>query len=90
LSGKGTPYLFGRIHDATVPEPAIHLKELGLILKGKLMGDRISRQGFPLKKLIALSEEFSSDIRVELDLMRISIIGNGFHGEVRERDRLVH
>ena len=68
------------IHGGTVPDSIVYSKELGLILKRELMDDGVSSYGLPVNKLIArwwsfaLDKPFSSNVRVELDLVGVPVI----------------
>lgn len=87
---KGVTYLLRGVNETAISEPADHRAELGLVLERKLMGNGVSRCGSPLNKLVTLGEPFSIDVCVELDLMRVPVVGDNFYTEVRERDRLIH
>ena len=83
-------YLIRGVDDIAVAEPTAHRTELGLVLKRILEGDGVSRGRFPLNKFTTLGKPFSVNIRVELDLMGILVVGNNLDTKVRERNRLIH
>ena len=76
-------YLLRGINDAAISQSTIHLVELGPVLEPKLVVYGVSRDGFPLYKLvvrckIGWNKPLSIDVCVQLDLVRISVVGGSF------------
>ena len=79
----GLAYLLRGVNDAAISQSTIRLEKLGLVLEPKLMVYGVSRVGFPLYKLIVRckvrwNEPFSVNVCVQLDLVRISVVGGNF------------
>lgn len=83
-------YLFRGVYDSSVSVPAAYFGEPGLVLEPEQMADGPVRGGLPFKFLVAWGEPFSGNICVKLDFMGPPIVRSDLHGEIRERNRLVH
>ena len=87
---KGVTYLFRRVHEVAVSEPAAHGAQLSQVRKRKLMGNGVPHHRLPLNKLVVLGKPFPIDVREELDLVGAPVVGDNFDTKVRERNRLIH
>jgi hypothetical protein len=84
---RGLAYLLRGVHDAALSESTAHLEELGPVLKPELMVDNVPRYSFPSKKIIFRgsidwNEPFSVNVCVQLDVMRIAVVGCNIYTEV--------